>query len=117
MVKLFVGPDKTLFVVHKLRLCRRIPYFEKMFNGHFKETVEQEASFPEDKAATFDILLEWVYNFNHRKVRELVAVKNAAGAVSASWYVSLAITCSTHQFQSPDLDVQFFGDQLLICLS
>lgn len=85
MVNLLVGPEKTLFVVHKLRLCRRIPYFEKMFNGHFKETASQEAAFPEENAATFDLMLEWVYNFNHRKAREIVAVKNAAGEVSASW--------------------------------
>ena len=85
MVTLRVGTSKTPFVVHKTRLVRRIPYFEMMFNGHFKETVDQEASFPEDDVATFDILIEWVYNFNFRKVREMVPVKNAAGEEVPSW--------------------------------
>lgn len=85
VVTLLVGPDEVAFVVHKARLIRRIPYFEKMFNGHFKETVDQVGTFPEDDPATFDLLIEWVYNFNLRKIREMVAVKDTAGDVSPSW--------------------------------
>ena len=43
MVDLFVGPEKKLFRVHKSFLCNKIPYFDKMFNGGFKEAIESQA--------------------------------------------------------------------------
>ncbi|TEY69492.1 hypothetical protein BOTCAL_0115g00120 [Botryotinia calthae] len=61
-----VGPEKALFRVHKSFLCNKIPYFEKMFNGGFKEATDGSASFPEDFPEAFDILVEWVYSVNLR---------------------------------------------------
>ncbi|CCD46189.1 hypothetical protein BofuT4_P117390.1 [Botrytis cinerea T4] len=66
MVDLIVGPEKALFRVHKSFLCSKIPYFEKMFNGGFKEAKDGSASFPEDFPEAFDILIEWVYSGNLR---------------------------------------------------
>lgn len=60
LVDLFVGPQKYLFRVHKERLCS-IPYFKKMFKGEFKEARENSATFPEDCADAFDLLMVWIY--------------------------------------------------------
>ncbi|TEY69491.1 hypothetical protein BOTCAL_0115g00110 [Botryotinia calthae] len=62
MVDLFVGPNKELIRVHKGILCRKIPYFDKMFNGPWVESANNSATFPEDKFESFDILIGWVYS-------------------------------------------------------
>jgi len=69
MVDLYVGPQKDRFHVHKEVLCKKIPYFEKMFKGEFKEATEDQATFPEDNSESFDLLLGWVY---HNSIRPLV---------------------------------------------
>lgn len=72
MVDLYVGPEEEHFRVHKEKLCSRIPYFEKMFNGQFKKASDNIAKFPEDNAAAFDVLMEWVYSYDIRHIRDLV---------------------------------------------
>ncbi|TGO22308.1 hypothetical protein BPAE_0173g00080 [Botrytis paeoniae] len=62
MVDLIVGPEKTVFRVNKSLLCNKIPYFDKMFNGGFKEATDGLASFPEDFPEAFDILIQWIYS-------------------------------------------------------
>jgi len=83
-VDIYVGPEKKLFRVHKSFLCRRIPYFDKMFNGAFKEA-EGVAELPEDDPAAFDLLIEWAYNMNPRRMRDLVAITDSKGVSRASW--------------------------------
>ncbi len=58
MVDIYVGPEEEPFRVHKQKLCRRIPYFDKMFNGQFKEASENVGRLPEDDPAAFDVLME-----------------------------------------------------------
>ncbi|TGO18013.1 hypothetical protein BTUL_0013g00900 [Botrytis tulipae] len=62
MVDLFVGPDKKLIRVHKGILCRKIPYFDKMFNGPWVESANNSATFPDDTFESFDLLIGWVYS-------------------------------------------------------
>ncbi|KAF7918332.1 hypothetical protein BELL_0018g00090 [Botrytis elliptica] len=62
MVDLIVGPEEALFRVHKSFLCNKIQYFDRMFNGGFKEAKENSAKFPEGLPESFDILIEWVYS-------------------------------------------------------
>jgi hypothetical protein len=50
------------FMVHKKLLCDKIPHFKKMFEGPWKATGEKIATFPEDDADAFDVLVCWVYN-------------------------------------------------------
>jgi hypothetical protein len=62
MVDIYVGgehfrePNK-LFRAHKALLCSKIPYFDKMFNGGFKEAIENVANLPEDHPQSFDVLI------------------------------------------------------------
>ncbi|TVY93346.1 hypothetical protein LAWI1_G002208 [Lachnellula willkommii] len=86
MVDILVGPDKKLFRVHKTFLCRRIPYFDKMFNGAFKEA-GGVAELPEDDPAAFDLLMEWTYNSNPRRLRDLVPVIDSDMVSRPSWDV------------------------------
>lgn len=64
MVKLKVGVDnkQQCFSVHKGILCKRVPYFDRMFGASWKEGREGIASFPEDSIEAFDLLLEWIYS-------------------------------------------------------
>jgi hypothetical protein len=62
-VKFTVGVSKNLevFQVHKKILCNQAAYFEKMFNGNFKEGIEQSATFPEDEPCTWKHFIGWLY--------------------------------------------------------
>jgi hypothetical protein len=84
MVNLYVGPQKDQFHVHKEILCKKIPYFEKMFKGGFKEATEDQATFPEDLAESFDLLLGWVY---HNSIRPPVTsrVEGTTNTSVQSW--------------------------------
>jgi hypothetical protein len=64
MVDIYVGRDdqKKHIHVHKGLLCSKVPYFEKMFFGGFKEATENSAEFPDDDVQAFDILIQWVYS-------------------------------------------------------
>jgi hypothetical protein len=62
MVDLYVGSEKTHFHAHKDLLCKKIPYFNKMFKGGFKKCSDGVGTFPKDSAESFDILLKWVYS-------------------------------------------------------
>ncbi|TVY44211.1 hypothetical protein LSUB1_G002339 [Lachnellula subtilissima] len=86
MVDILVGPKKKLFRVHKTYLCRRIPYFDKMFNGAFKEA-GGVAELPEDDPAAFDLLMEWTYCPNPRRLRDLVPITDSDKVSRASWDV------------------------------
>lgn len=62
MVNIFVGPEKEHFRVHKNLICSKALYFNKMFNGGFKEDIEQTATLPEDSPRVFTLLVEWIYS-------------------------------------------------------
>ncbi|KAI9649499.1 hypothetical protein NHQ30_002076 [Ciborinia camelliae] len=62
MVDLYIGPTKTLIRVHKEILCKKIDYFDKMFNGTWVESTNKSATFPEDTVESFELLVGWVYS-------------------------------------------------------
>lgn len=64
MVELKVGTNDQIrrFTVHKKLLCDKIPYFQIMFGGPWKEANEYAATFPEEDPESFDLLLSWVYS-------------------------------------------------------
>ncbi|KAI9643279.1 hypothetical protein NHQ30_007896 [Ciborinia camelliae] len=64
IVKLCVGPEKKVLRVNKEILCKKIPYFSKMFQGSFQEAASNSASFPEDDLEAFCVLMHWVRNGN-----------------------------------------------------
>jgi BTB/POZ domain len=60
-VKIEVGPEKRIFIIHQKLLSEKATVFDKMFNGSFKEATEQSASLPADDIESFQIFVEWLY--------------------------------------------------------
>lgn len=63
MVTLYVGEEgkTSKFLIHKKLLCTKVPYFEAMFGGSFKEAEEGVGHLPEDSHVAIELLLEWLY--------------------------------------------------------
>ncbi|TGO63349.1 hypothetical protein BOTNAR_0101g00230 [Botryotinia narcissicola] len=55
------GSDQVVFTVHKALLCKKIAFFDKMFNGKFLEGITHCAKMPEDNIEAFKLMLAWVY--------------------------------------------------------
>ncbi|KAF5875761.1 uncharacterized protein Bfra_011523 [Botrytis fragariae] len=64
IVRLEVGTgfDQVVFNVHKTILCKKIAFFDKMFNGKFLEGITHSAKMPEDNIEAFKLMLGWVYS-------------------------------------------------------
>jgi hypothetical protein len=60
-IEVATGENSKRFLVHKALLCRKIVYFDKMFNGSFKESMESKATFPEDDNEAWALIVDWVY--------------------------------------------------------
>ncbi|KAF7931562.1 uncharacterized protein EAE98_004298 [Botrytis deweyae] len=60
MVDIYVGEEKILFRVYKDILCHEVKFFDRMFNGNFKEAKENTAILPEDDPEVFDMLMSWI---------------------------------------------------------
>ncbi|KAL9037081.1 MAG: hypothetical protein Q9214_005855 [Letrouitia sp. 1 TL-2023] len=61
MVLLHVGFFKEKFYVHKNILCEASDFFDNALKSEFQEGQKQEIVLPEDTAATFNALVNWLY--------------------------------------------------------
>lgn len=78
-VDTFVGPDKKPYTsLPKLLLCHYSDYFDRCFNGKFKEGQTQRLELPEDKVDDFEVLLEYML---HGTVGTLVVRKTCGQAI------------------------------------
>ncbi|KAH7418318.1 hypothetical protein BKA64DRAFT_635451 [Cadophora sp. MPI-SDFR-AT-0126] len=59
-VDVYVGKDKKHYVIPKDLLCYYSTYFDRCFNGEFKEAKEGKLELPEDDVQDFEILLEYM---------------------------------------------------------
>ncbi len=62
MVDVFVGPERKQFHLHKDLLCDRSSYFQKAFEGDFKESRENSMDLAEDEVAAFELFVDWLYS-------------------------------------------------------
>jgi len=70
IVHIFVGSDKKQFTIHKRLLCTHSNFFEKAFNGGFKEATEDKMDLPDDDPLIFNALVEWLYSHKrHRTIK------------------------------------------------
>jgi BTB/POZ domain len=61
MVRIFVGPERVEYNLHKELLCERSSFFQAAFEGPFQEGQEKVMNLPEDSMASFEILVLYVY--------------------------------------------------------
>ncbi|KAI9878193.1 MAG: hypothetical protein M1830_001585 [Pleopsidium flavum] len=61
VVKVYVGPKKTRFFIHKELLCDHSEFFRAALTGGFKEAHEGAVYLPEDELEVFAKLVEWLY--------------------------------------------------------
>jgi hypothetical protein len=61
LVTIYVGKARKEFVIHKKLICETAPFFDKAFNGGFKEK-EGTMELPEDGPSAFDLFVELLYS-------------------------------------------------------
>ncbi|KAE8448421.1 hypothetical protein EG329_009486 [Mollisiaceae sp. DMI_Dod_QoI] len=59
-VDVYVGPGRKHYSLPKDLLCHYSTYFDRCFNGAFKEANQQKLSLPEDKVKDFEVLMEYM---------------------------------------------------------
>jgi hypothetical protein len=61
MAEIFVGEERTRYLVHKDIVCGQSPFFSAALNGSFSEGESQQVELPETDAKTFDHVILWFY--------------------------------------------------------
>jgi len=63
-ISVFVGTERTQYVVHKQLLCNKVPYFSKLLNGSFSESKAGKIVLTDDMEdlPTFALFLHWLYS-------------------------------------------------------
>ncbi len=73
MVQLKVGPNATLFHVHKDLICGSSPFFKAAFTGGFKES-ECSINLEDDDPEVFENIIQWLYRRNLETLSSIEAV-------------------------------------------
>ena len=60
-ISLYVGADKTLFVVPKTLLCHHSEYFRSALSGNFVESFENKVTFAEEDPQIFKYVVGWMH--------------------------------------------------------
>lgn len=72
-VDIYVGLEKKHYRLPKLLLCHFSPFFDKCFNGPFKEAQTQKLELPDDNVDFFELLVEYML---HGKVEDTEILMN-----------------------------------------
>ncbi|TGO40553.1 hypothetical protein BHYA_0035g00270 [Botrytis hyacinthi] len=59
------GSKPTEFMVSKGPLCRKVPFFNAMFNHGWLESTTKSCTLPDDDPEAFSILMHWVFDVPH----------------------------------------------------
>jgi len=59
-VKIYIGPEKNEYILSKALLCHCSPFFDRAFNGSFKEGKEQKMYLEDVTMDAFEVILQWV---------------------------------------------------------
>jgi hypothetical protein len=60
-IRVFVGPDRVVFDVHRVMVCELSPFFNKAINGPFREAEKKEVELPDDEPHIFTGVMNWIY--------------------------------------------------------
>ncbi|TVY82763.1 hypothetical protein LSUE1_G003297 [Lachnellula suecica] len=58
---LYVGENRTKFVVHKQLICDSSDFFRKGFTGNFLESQQGIMYLPEDQVGSVSLFIDWLY--------------------------------------------------------
>src|SRR3979490_2719149 len=61
MVDIYVGPEAKHYRLPKDMLCYYSTYFDRCFNGGFKEAKEQKLVLSEDSVEFFELLMDYIF--------------------------------------------------------
>lgn len=61
IVKIFVGPSRKKYNLHKAFLCDRSSFFNGVFESNFQESRKKVMNLPEDSTEAFEIFTRWIY--------------------------------------------------------
>ncbi len=62
VVKIFVGPNRERYNLHKALLCDRSRFFDVAFRSKFRESHEEVMNLPEESAEAFTLFVMWIYS-------------------------------------------------------
>ncbi|KAE9368115.1 hypothetical protein N431DRAFT_349514 [Stipitochalara longipes BDJ] len=90
MVDIYVGKakEKKHAHVHKALLTGKIPYFDKMFSGGFKEATDSFAEFPDEDVKAFENLIQWVYSGSLPRFQWIQDAEGEEGEFESSWCIA-----------------------------
>ena len=83
MVRIYVGPERALWVLPEQILCDHVKYFDSAFRSGFREGNEKVLQLPEDDPLAFAYIIEYVMQqwVDERIIKEL----NTPEAVHMAW--------------------------------
>ena len=64
MVKIFVGPDRKLWVLPEQLLCDRVNFFKSVFQSGFQQSKEKPLELPEDDPTTFAYISDKLFGIS-----------------------------------------------------
>jgi len=82
LVKVFVGPERTVFFLHKELLCYHSPFFRAALTCGLKETHEGTVSLPKDEPKVFAKFVQWLYT--QKLETKFIFKKNTKVSVSTT---------------------------------
>lgn len=91
MVDILVGSVKHVSRIHKDLICVRLRFFDRIFNGRFKEAQEQIATLPENDVDSFELFVRWLYEENF--VLKCESAENGNGKAVLRFYAFAAKIC------------------------
>ena len=102
MVIVKVGPDKTVFRMHKRIICNVSPFFKVAFEGKFREAQDQILELPDENVDMFKYFQLWVYTDSIIAKGE--TVKDLTGLLLADLYI-FGEMCGIPDLQNAAIDV------------
>ncbi|ESZ96802.1 hypothetical protein SBOR_2803 [Sclerotinia borealis F-4128] len=97
MVELDVGSvthNRRTFLIHKLLLCTRVPYFSQLLQHHATETPTNSLRLPHQEPISFALFIDWLYNAHY------ACINPAHGKIA--YTIRLRLYCLATDFQLPD---------------
>lgn len=79
-------------------LTEAAEYFSKIFSGKFKEAADGSASFPEDDAEAWELLIEWCYHGQLRPLQKPAANITLTSVIVHPCTVHLRLCCLVEKY-------------------